>query len=83
MMEGSQRDWEILLELEETLARLLFQGSDLAYSMPWSSTETQSEEEDEDEEDEDIPAVSCQIVEVWRNGVEGGEGFLQKGHYYV
>lgn len=63
-MEGSQRDWEILLELEETLARLLFQGSDLAYSLPWSSTETQSEEEDEDEEDEDIPAVSCQIVEV-------------------
>lgn len=60
-MEGSQSDWETLLELEETVARWLLQGSALAYSLPWSSLETQSEEE---EEDEDIPAVSCQIVEV-------------------
>lgn len=56
MMEGSQRDWEILLELEERLTRWLVQSSALAYYRnPWSSMETQSEEE---EEDEDIPAVS-------------------------
>lgn len=56
MMEGSQRDWEILLELEERLTKWLVQSSALAYyGNPWSSMETQSEEE---EEDEDIPAVS-------------------------
>lgn len=65
ILEGSQRDWETLLELEETLARWLLQGSTLAYGLPWSSTETQSEEEEEEDEDEDIPAVSCQIVGVW------------------
>lgn len=57
-MKVSQSDWETLLELEENLARLLQQGSALAYSLPWSPTETQSEEDGDDEEDEDIPAVS-------------------------
>lgn len=72
-MEDSQRDWETLLVLEESLARWLVQGSALAYhGNPWSPMETQSEEEEE-EEDEDIPAVSYQIVEVWN--VEGGETF--------
>lgn len=68
MMEGYERDWETLLELEETLTRWLLQGSALTYSLPWSSVETQSEEEEEEEEDEDIPAVSFQIVEVWNKG---------------
>lgn len=69
-MGGFQRDWETLLELEETLTMWLLQGSALANGLSWSSTETQSEEEEE--EDEDIPAVSYQIVEVWNEDVEGG-----------
>lgn len=71
-MEGSQMDWETLLEVEESLTRWLLQGSALACSLPWSSVETQSEEEEED--DEDIPAVSCIIVEVWNEG-RGISGF--------
>ncbi|TSK38375.1 GRAM domain-containing protein 1B [Bagarius yarrelli] len=53
--EGSQMDWETLLELEESLSRLLLQGSGLDYTLPRSFTESYSE--DEDEEGEDIPAV--------------------------
>lgn len=60
-MEGSQTDWETLLEVEEILTRWLLQGSALAYSLPWSSVS-------EEEEDEDIPAVSCIIVVVWNEG---------------
>lgn len=66
-MEVPQRDWETLLELEESLTMWLLQGSASAYGLPWSSTESSSEE---DEDDEDIPAVSWQFVEVWNE--QGG-----------
>lgn len=62
MMEGSSSDWEILLEMEETLTTWLLQGSTSAYVLPWGSMETESDEEEE--EDEDVPAVSCQTLEV-------------------
>ncbi|XP_072551611.1 protein Aster-B isoform X7 [Salminus brasiliensis] len=69
LTDGSQRDWETLLELEEALAGWLLQGSTWAGGWPWSSMESWTEEEEEEEEDdeaekedneednEEIPAV--------------------------